>query len=66
MLDAEKTWVDRLSLALALQSDGDPRVEKELERLVEEMQWKDSGSFVSHLRSFRIIMSSLVARLVTL
>lgn len=41
MLDAEKPWVDRLSLALALQSDCDPRVEKELERLVKEMQWKD-------------------------
>lgn len=34
-------WVDRLSLALTLKADGDPRVEKEVERMIENVQWKD-------------------------
>ena len=37
--DAE--WVDRLSLAISLREDADPRVEGEVERLINEIQWKD-------------------------
>ncbi len=33
-------YVDRLSLALALKEDDDPRVEEEIERVINEMQWK--------------------------
>ncbi|MGN0191527.1 MAG: hypothetical protein ACI39U_07730 [Candidatus Cryptobacteroides sp.] len=36
-----ESWVDRLSLALSLREDTDPRVEKEVERLIDEMVWKD-------------------------
>ena len=36
-----KTRVDRLSLALSLKTDEDPRVEKEVERMIKEIQWKD-------------------------
>lgn len=39
--DESKQWVDRLSLALTLKADPDPRIEKEVERLIKEMQWKD-------------------------
>lgn len=34
-------WVDKLSLALSLRDDNDPRVEGEVERLIDEMVWKD-------------------------
>ena len=34
-------WVDKLSLALSLRGDSDPRVESEVERLIDEMVWKD-------------------------
>lgn len=34
-------WVDKLSLALSLREDSDPRVEGEVERLIDEMVWKD-------------------------
>lgn len=34
-------WVDKLSLALSLANDQDPRVENEVERLINEMQWSD-------------------------
>lgn len=34
-------WVDKLSLALSLRGDSDPRVEGEVERLIDEMVWKD-------------------------
>lgn len=34
-------WVDKLSLALSLRGDSDPRVEGEVERLLDEMVWKD-------------------------
>ncbi len=34
-------WVDRLSLALSLQEDNDPRIEKEVERMINDIQWKD-------------------------
>ena len=33
-------WVDRLSLAITLREDRDPRVEKEVERLIDEIEWK--------------------------
>ncbi len=34
-------WVDRLSLALSLRDNHDARVEKEVERLIQGMEWKD-------------------------
>lgn len=34
-------WVDRLSLAISLREDEDPRVEGEVERLINEIEWKD-------------------------
>ena len=34
-------WVDKLSLAISLKDDDDPRVEKEVERLINEMTWMD-------------------------
>ena len=37
---ANTEWVDRLSLAISLREDSDPRVEKEIERLIDEMIWK--------------------------
>ena len=33
-------WVDKLSLAISLRYDDDPRVEGEVERLLNEMKWK--------------------------
>lgn len=37
--DAE--WVDKLSLAISLREDHDPRVEGEVERLINDIEWKD-------------------------
>ena len=37
--DAE--WVDQLSLAISLREDTDPRVENEVERLINDIEWKD-------------------------
>ena len=34
-------WVDKLSLAISLREDEDPRVEGEVERLINETKWKD-------------------------
>lgn len=34
-------WVDKLSLAISLREDEDPRVEGEVERLIYETEWKD-------------------------
>jgi len=34
-------WVDRLSLAISLREDADPRVEGEVERLINDIEWKD-------------------------
>ena len=34
-------WVGRLSLAISLREDEDPRVEGEVERLINETEWKD-------------------------
>jgi len=33
--------VDRLSLAISLREDTDPRVENEVERLINDIEWKD-------------------------
>lgn len=41
LIDGHKQWVDRLSLALTLKVDNDPRIEKEVERMINEIQWKD-------------------------
>lgn len=40
-INENKAMVDRLSLALSLKTDEDPRVEKEVERMIKEIQWKD-------------------------
>ena len=37
----KEKWVDPLSLALSLREEYDPRVEKEVERLISEMKWMD-------------------------
>ena len=37
---AKAKWVDKLSLAISLKGDNDPRVEKEVERLINELEWK--------------------------
>ena len=37
---ANAVWVDKLSLAISLKKDNDPRVEKEVERLINELEWK--------------------------
>ena len=34
-------WVDRLSLAVSLREDADPRVEGEVEHLINDTEWKD-------------------------
>ena len=34
-------WVDRLSLAISLREDADPRVEGEVEHLINDTEWKD-------------------------
>lgn len=34
-------WVDKLSLAISLREDADPRVEGEVERLINDIEWKD-------------------------
>jgi hypothetical protein len=34
-------WVDKLSLALSLMEDDDPRVEGEVERMIKAITWKD-------------------------
>ncbi|MEE1366320.1 MAG: hypothetical protein UHE93_06535 [Muribaculaceae bacterium] len=41
LLGSDNEWVDRLSLAISLREDDDPRVEGELERLINETEWKD-------------------------
>jgi hypothetical protein len=38
--DINQQYVDRLSLALSLKDDSDPRVEAELERMINELHWK--------------------------
>lgn len=39
--DDNNEWVDKLSLVLSLQEDDDPRVEKEVERIINELKWTD-------------------------
>lgn len=41
IINEHRQWVDRLSLALTLQTENDPRIEKEVERMIKEIQWKD-------------------------
>lgn len=40
-LGNDNEWVDKLSLAISLRDDDDPRVEGEIERLINELKWKD-------------------------
>ncbi len=40
-IDTEAEWVDKLSLAISLREDTDPRVEGEVEHLVNHVEWKD-------------------------
>jgi len=40
-MGTEVKWVDKLSLAISLREDSDPRVESEVEHLINDMQWKD-------------------------
>lgn len=39
-IDSKIEWVDRLSLAVSLSGDSDARVEGEVERLINETEWK--------------------------
>jgi hypothetical protein len=39
--DTHLQYVDKLSLALSLKDDTDPRVEGEVERMINELEWKD-------------------------
>ena len=41
LLGNDNEWVDKLSLAISLRDDDDPRVEGEIERLINELKWKD-------------------------
>ena len=34
-------WIDKLSLALSLKEDDDPRVEGEVQRMINEIIWKE-------------------------
>lgn len=40
-LESSPEWVDRLSLALSLRADEDPRVEEEIEQMINNFKWKD-------------------------
>lgn len=40
-LQSSPEWVDRLSLALSLREDEDPRVEDEVEKMINNFKWKD-------------------------
>lgn len=40
-LKSSPEWVDKLSLALSLREDEDPRVEEEVEHMIDNFQWKD-------------------------
>ena len=40
-VNTKAEWVDKLSLAFSLRDDSDPRVEGEVERLINEIAWKD-------------------------
>ena len=40
-IGTEAEWVDKLSLAISLREDADPRVEGEVERLINDIEWKD-------------------------
>ena len=53
---ANAEWVDKLSLAISLKGDNDPRVEKEVERLINELEWKAEENLEKHLRHIRRTM----------
>lgn len=40
-IGADTAYVDKLSLALSLRDDDDPRVEGEVERMISELRWMD-------------------------
>jgi len=40
-IGSDNEWIDKLSLAISLREDDDPRVEGEIERLINELEWKD-------------------------
>ena len=40
-INTKTEWVDKLSLAISLRDDSDPRVEGEVERLINGIAWKD-------------------------
>lgn len=40
-LNSSPEWVDKLSLALSLREDDDPRVEEEVDNMINKFQWKD-------------------------
>lgn len=40
-IGSDNEWIDKLSLAISLREDDDPRVEGEVERLFNEIEWKD-------------------------
>ena len=39
-INKKAEWVDKLSLAISLSEDADPRVEGEVERLINDIEWK--------------------------
>lgn len=41
IIDTQAEWVDKLSLVISLRDEQDPRVEGEVERLINDMAWKD-------------------------
>lgn len=41
LLGSDNELIDKLSLAISLREDDDPRVEGEVERLINEIEWKD-------------------------
>ena len=40
-MGSDVQWVDKLSLAVSLREDRDPRVEGEVKRLINDIEWKD-------------------------
>lgn len=40
-INTKTEWVDKLSLAISLREDADPRVEGEVEHLINDIKWKD-------------------------
>lgn len=40
-IESKSEWVDKLSLAVSLREENDPRVEGEIESMINELEWKD-------------------------